>query len=53
MIAAVATQGKQFSSYMQTYKIGFSDDGKSWKVYKEGNKDKVSYNIKLFFEYQN
>ena len=41
MVTAVATQGKQFSNYMQTYKIGSSDDGKSWKMHKEGDKDKV------------
>jgi len=41
IVAAVATQGKRFSHYVKTYKLGFSDDGKSWKMYKENSQDKI------------
>ena len=52
MVVAVATQRMQFSNYMQTYKIGSSDDGKSWKMYKEGNKDKLFYYLNYLLIYQ-
>ncbi|KAJ7363233.1 Asparagine-rich protein (ARP protein) [Desmophyllum pertusum] len=38
---AVATKGKQFTFYVKTYQLGFSDDGKSWTMYKEGGNVKV------------
>ncbi|XP_078371414.1 lactadherin-like, partial [Oculina patagonica] len=41
VVGAVATQGKRFTFYIKTYKLGYSDDGKSWKMYEENGQVKV------------
>ena len=41
MVLAVATQGKRFSFYVKTYKLSFSNDGKTWTMYEEGGQVKV------------
>lgn len=41
-VTGVATQGRNgVNSWVRTYKIQFSNDGRNWTSYQEGGKDKV------------
>ena len=51
LATSIATQAKRFTLYVKTYKLGSSDDGKTWTMYKESGTVKVyssvSHVIKL------
>jgi len=41
LVISVATQGKRFTLYVKTYKLGSSGDGKTWTMYEESGAVKV------------
>ena len=45
LVLSIATQGKRFTLYVKTYKLGFSDDGKTWTMYKESGNVKVMIGV--------
>lgn len=45
MVTSIATQGKRFTLYVKTYKLGSSDDGKAWTMYTESGSVKVMISI--------
>ena len=45
LVTSIATQGKRFTLYVKTYKLGYSDDGKTWTMYKESDTVKVKISV--------
>lgn len=45
LVTSIATQGKRFTLYVKTYKLGSSDDGKTWTIYKESGTVKVKLGV--------
>ena len=47
LVVSIATQGRRFTLYVKTYKLGYSDDGKTWTMYEESGNVKVMIRVPL------